>query len=170
MLELKLNPVKPGLSIDLPNPWSDLERRGFHSDLLLRAQAFMLFSQREGFGQGAWEILQWVGVGFNNGFPVHQTKFDPVAGDSDFDLKQNFVQAIKSLSLEFGDRISTVVWETLAFMGARPNPQEEATIVSQQRYLTIPWPMADAVLHALPKVYGLNLHVLSGSMKKRAWF
>jgi len=144
----------------LPVSWCSLMTKGFHDDLLLRAKSFMAWSEREGFPE-AYQILDLIGKGFLEPFDANPFYAEIPEEDPNYRLKIEFVDAIKLLAREFGDRMSSVVWQTLAFMGTREDPLQEVTIVSQADRLTLPWPLADAVLHSLGKVYGLKDHISS---------
>ena len=154
---IDLNVREPSL---LPISWISLITKGFHDDLLLRGKSFMAWSERERFSE-ACMILDLIGEGFLKPFDANPFYAEISEEDSNYRLKIEFVDAIKLLAREFGDRMSSVVWRTLAFMGTREDPLKEVTIVSQADRLTLPWPLADAVLHSLGKVYGLKDHISS---------
>lgn len=156
-MELTINPVNADQYVALPDPWAQLAKRGFHEDLLARARGFMLAAERLGFHEIASESLALLGHGFEE--PFSAEPFLPTENDPDRAFKRNHLTALSALSEEFGDRVSSVVWETFAFLGTRPDPMKEATILSVKQYLTIPWWFADTVLHAAGKVYGLKLHI-----------
>jgi len=167
MLGLKLNPVQSQV-VEMPPSWTLLAQSGFHTDLLERANRFKTWSVREGFAE-AEEVLELVGKGFAELFDANYFYAEICDTDPDNQLKIQFVDTIKLLAHEFGDRISNVVWDTLAMMGTRDNPTEEVTIVSQADRLTLPWPLADAVLHSLGKVYGLKDHITSRIFDKTGY-
>lgn len=157
-MTMNFNPVS-AQAVVLPESWSRLEEAGFHQDLVERARRFKLLAERDGYPEKGKGILEWVGSGFAKRFD--RSRFEPKADDADYVFKIQFLDAIQELADEFGDRVSSVVWEALAFMGTRPNPHEEAMIPNCQQYLTMHFGLADAVLHALPDVFGLFLHCQS---------
>lgn len=155
----RIEPVDPTTPVDMPVVWQRLMARGFHRDLADRARAFALIAERGRYVRPAHEILRLTGEGFAK--PFDRTPFEPVAGDAFYDIKRKALNAIDELAVEFGDRMPSTIWQTFAFMATRPNPLAMATILSQAKWLPLPWWYADAVLHALGKVYGLFLHVQS---------
>lgn len=157
-MQMNFNPVQAA-PVQLPHPWPLLEQQGFHVNLLERAQRFKLLAQRDGFAEQGDGILSWVGEGFSHRF--NRDQFQPSIDDAHREFKLKYLDAMDALATEFGDRVSSVVWETFAFLGTRPNPHETATIPSQQQYLTMHFGLADAVLHSLPDAFGLMLHVQS---------
>ncbi|MFZ2804115.1 MAG: hypothetical protein WA001_02740 [Patescibacteria group bacterium] len=158
-VSVAIRPVDLSQPVTLPEPWPRLIARGFHSDLLDRARAFLLLAEREQFVPEATEILRLTGEGFLT--PFDRRPFEPAAGDPFADVKCRSLNALDQLSAEFGDRIPATVCQTFAFMATRPNPMERATILSMEKWLPLPWWYADAVLHAIGKVFGLMLHVHS---------
>ncbi len=152
-----VNPVNLAQEVHLPEPWPALEARGFHSDLMLRAKGFMLQSERLGFGEPAREFLRRIGDGFAEPFRASDVL---VADDADRELKRKALAVLEEMADEYGDRVSSIVWKTYAFLVARPNPTGYATILASQAYLPFPWWVADTVLHGTGKVYGfmLDLH------------
>ena len=154
---MNINPVNPFIEVTLPEPWPALQRAGFHEDIVLRAKGFFLQARRLGFENQATEFLMWIGEGFLK--PFSKDDFAPDPNDPDRALKINVLQSLERLSNEFGDRVSSVVWRTLAYLGTRPNPEKYASILSQKEHLPFAWYLADTVLHGLGKVYGLKLHI-----------
>jgi hypothetical protein len=151
---LVINPVDPSLSVVLPPAMQEIK---LDHDLKLRAQGFWQQSQRLGFEPEAVEFLTYLGAGFKNKF--NRTKFEPKEGDLYFQEKTRVLDAIEELSIQFDGRISTIVWESLAYLGTRPDPTKYASILAEKQYLPLPYYIVDTVLHALGKVYGLKLHI-----------
>lgn len=158
-----LSPVDPLDSpARMPPAWDHLMRRKFHGDLLLRIKCFQQHAEREGYATAVESSLNVVCESYT--MPFDPTAFKPQASDPDASLKSDFLKATEVLSEDFGSRMPSLAWNVLAFMGTRDNPTTKQTILSQsdalkQHYLH--WTEADAVLHALGKVYGLMLHVQS---------
>lgn len=156
---LHINPVDPSAVTNMPAVWVRLEKDGFHDDLVSRAKGFLAKARRDGHEDLAVSVLEWLGEGFTRKFDPQ--RFMPSADDPHRDLKINFVNGMKKLSEDFGDRVSAVVWESLVFLGTRGDPTKEATIRSQAKYLVHPWWLVDTSLHAVGKVFGFFMHVQS---------
>jgi hypothetical protein len=164
MLKVNLNPVKEAIPVEnMPKSWQILSSQNFHSDLMDRAGRFLALAQRDGYFEQAYSILDEVGKGFLN--PFDSTKYEIKLQDSSQEFKINGLKAIQSLSDEFGDRISSVVWHSLAFMYVRENPTEEESILSQIKYLDLPWYLVDTVWHSVGKVWRLKDHIDSTIFK-----
>ncbi len=156
LFSLAIDPVNPYQEVKLPEPWQSLSKR-IDDDLWIRAKGFKLAAVRLGFGDVADEALSVVGRGFAEEFSPQ--RFAPKLNDPHQDFKKKFLGALQALSKEFGNRVSGAVWETLAALGTRENPHTETSILSVKDRLTLPWWMADAILHAMGKVFGWKLHV-----------
>jgi hypothetical protein len=158
MFQVAISPVDLSQPVRLPDPWPALEAGGFHDDLLVRARGFLLQAERLGFEAPAREFLRRAGEGFQTPFRASEVRISP--NDPDRVLKERSLAALQSLADEFGDRVSSIVWRTFAFLATRPNPTRHTTILASKEHLPHPWWVADTVLHATGKVYGfmLNLH------------
>lgn len=166
MFELKIEPVDLNQPVNLPTPWPELEARGFHGDLLLRAKGFELQARRLGFAEPATEFLARIGEGFLA--PFRASEIVIANNDKDHELKQKALVALQQLSDEFGDRVSSIVWKTLAFLATRPDPLQHATILESKEYLPFPWWVADTCLHGLGKVLRIQTALrLCGVRRKR---
>lgn len=163
-MRLHINPVDLSQPVTLPDPWQELERSGFHPDLMERAKAFMLKARRDKFAACAKEFLEIIGHGFR--VPFASGRFRPAMGDPDYRLKTDILEALDELSSEFGNRVSSLVWDTFAFLGTRPNPRQHATILSQADILPHPYWAADTVLHGAAKVYSFMFHMQSRVCEK----
>lgn len=157
MFTLTISPVDPSSPVTLPQPWPALETNDFHADILLRVKGFMLTAQRLNFGEAAEEFLKYLGQGFLTRFDAGRFPIKP--SDPDAALKRKALDALTELAQEFDGRISTIVWETLAYLATRPNPQGYESILNSQEHLPFPWYIADTVLHAIGKVFGLKHHI-----------
>jgi len=54
-------------------------------------------------------------------------------------MQRKVIDVLEGLSQEFGDRISSVVWDSFAFLGTVPDPTVEVSILSRQESLTHPY-------------------------------
>ncbi len=161
---LTIEPVDTNRPVALPAPWQDLEALGFceggeHEDIWLRAKGFALKCEREGCSDVGSAWLETAGRGFLQPFVKSEIAID--ADDPHADIKHRALNALDELSNEFGRRVPSTVWNTLAFLSTRPDPTTEQTIIGAKEGLRDPYWVADTVLHALPIVYGLNFHVNS---------
>jgi hypothetical protein len=93
--------------------------------------------------------------------PFNPEPFRPKAGDPYFGLKTNALEAISKLSLEFGDRVSSVMWDSLAHLATRSEPEEKRSILKEASILPHHYGIVDGMLHALGKPYTLFLRVQS---------
>jgi hypothetical protein len=146
--------VEPGAG-GLPPSWWQLRKEGFHPDLVLRAQRFCDFAAYDGCLPGAHMALDILATGFRRTAEFPEVLPD----DPHVRLKRNYRDALLTLASDFGNRISAVAWESVASLGLRPNPEQEATIFSQRDHLPYPWWLIDAILHSLSKVYVFFLHI-----------
>ncbi len=154
--------------VELPEVWRQLQDRGFHADLLDRADRFARLGERDGFREQAQEVLRITGEGFLK--PFNSADFAPLADDPHYVLKTNVLAALQKLSYDFSNRVPSSVWNSLACLMTRENPTEEASILSQQDRLPIDWWYVDAVLHALGKPHALFLHVQSRIFQESGMF
>ena len=159
MFKLEINPVDLSKEVCLPEPWPVLEENKFHEDLIKRAKGFYIQATSLGYKEEASEFLRFIGGGFIK--PFNSEEIQIPANDPDRDMKIKALAVLQSLSNEFGDRVSSIVWKTYAFLATRPNPTGYATILESKDYLPFPWYIADTVLHGTGKVYGFMLHVHS---------
>jgi hypothetical protein len=59
----------------------------------------------------------------------------------------------------------TILWNTLAALGTRPDPHNETSILAIKETLPYPWYICDAALHAMGKSFALHFHVQSNIWK-----
>lgn len=154
---LHIDPVDLSEEIQLPEPWPTLEGQGFHSDLILRVRGFLLQAERFGFGAPAREFLGRIGDGFQS--PFNASEIVVAGDDPDREMKTKALSALQQLADEFGNRVSSIVWQTYAFLATRPDPMAHSTIISAKKHLPFPWWVADTVLHGTGKVYGFKLNL-----------
>jgi hypothetical protein len=85
----------------------------------------------------------------------------PQARDAYFEMKVSFLAAINELQVEFGNRISSVLWDSLAHLGTRDEPEQSRSILKEADSLPHHYGIVDTHLHALGKVYSLSMHIQS---------
>jgi hypothetical protein len=145
----------------LPDPWPALAIGGFHSDLVNRAYAHLAYTDQFGGRENAEVVLAALGEGFVK--PFSRFRFEPTNGDTNHALKMKALDAICELSVFYGDRISAVVWESLAHLTCRANPEVEQSIIREAAAGTLPhhYALVDSSLHATGLVYTFLMHVNS---------
>lgn len=148
--------------IDLPKSWKELEAKGFHSDLIDRAYAHLAWTERTGnalWVKNARAFLSSIGKGFLG--PFERKAFEPAKDDPHHDLKARGLQAILQLSVEFGDRVPSVMWNSLAHLATRKDPEQTRSILKEADSLPHHFGIVDTMLHAMGKVYTFALRVQS---------
>jgi hypothetical protein len=111
------------------------------------------------------QAVNFVGTGYlqmlESGFDA--AKFAPMTDDPDRAIKERFLVAMKRIMAIYHDRMPLFFYETLAFMGTRPEPSREVRVPDIESILpsSMNWKQADTVLHAMPLCSRLNLDVLS---------
>ncbi len=152
----------------LPKAWQDLIAAGFdHEDIIDRAYAHLAWTERTYAGTPYSAVAQGNARAFVSalakGFmqPFDAAPFMPLAGDPHAGMKHAFLAAISDLANEFGDRVSSVLWDSLAYLGSREAPEESRSILKEAAALPHHYAVVDTHLHALGKVYSLMLHVQS---------
>lgn len=145
----------------LPEPWPDLIASGFHPDLADRAFAHFAYCQKHDFSYNAAIVLTEIGNGFVR--PFNRNFFEPQRDDEFFGLKRSALDAIEELAAFYGDRISAVIWNSLAHLAARSEPEVEKSILKEAADGSLPYHYAivDSALHATGLVYPFLLHVNS---------
>lgn len=163
---MNLNPIGVSIKNDahrLPRKWQQLIESGFpHEDLILRACAHMVWSERTGDQtviRNAKAFLSAMARGFL--MPFDRSTFEPQATDSYFELKTNALHAIEELSLFFGNRVSSVTWNSLAHLSTRKEPEEKKSILKEASILPHHYGIVDTQLHAIGKVYTFALYMQS---------
>jgi hypothetical protein len=164
-IKMTLSPLNIGemrKTITLPKSWHPLEAAGFNDDLLTRAYAHMAWTERTGnevWIGNARAFLSAMAKGFAE--PFDRTAFDPKEGDPHFDLKRRGLDAVEELSDEFGDRVSSVVWDSFAHMATRSEPEVKTSILKETDTLPHHYGIVDCMYHAAGKVYTFILRVQS---------
>lgn len=154
MFELQIQPVDLASMPSMPAQMTEIK---LDADLQERVKGYYLQSQRLGMEEVSQEFLKYLAIGFL--VPFSREKFEPLPGDLYFDQKQRLLTALEELSQEFSGRIPSIVWDSLAYLGTRPDPTKDATILAEVDRLPHPYYVVDTVLHALGKVYGLKMHI-----------
>jgi hypothetical protein len=151
--------------VTLPDPWQKLEASGFHEDITNRAYAHLAYARENSFEGNATAVLAAVGTGFLIGFD--RSKFGPTRADPNYELKQKALDALEELAGFYGNRVSTVIWESLAHLACRKDPEREQSIIKEASSGTLPYhyTLVDSALHATGLVYTFQLHVSSVMFK-----
>lgn len=148
--------------LTLPNPWPTLIEQGFHSDLTDRAYAYFGWINKRCAPreiQNARTFLASLGKGFAKGFDTTMFPIDPK--DPWYKLKTNALLAIEELAELFGNRVSTVQWNSFAHLAVREDPEEKRSILSEQNILPHHYGIVDTCLHAAGKVYTFMMQTQS---------
>lgn len=160
LVPLDLGSIKQG--VELPKPWPGLVAMNFYPDLIDRAYAHTGWSMRNNdpvVTSNARAVLSSIGKGFLESF--NRNTFNPSPNDENRSLKIRALDAIDSLSEEFGDRVSSVMWNSLAHLATRERPLENRSILKEKDSLPHHFGIVDTMLHALGKVYTFSLRVQS---------
>ena len=149
-------------SVSLPDSWKQLEDAGFHPDLLERAYAHLAWTDR--IGNPTWignarAFLSSLGKGYSAQFD--RSSFEPRQDDPYVDLKRRALDALIELATEFGNRVPSVMWNSLAHLACRNEPEEKHSILKEAGALPHHYGIVDTMLHAMGKVYTFALHVQS---------
>lgn len=163
MFSPEIVPVGTHEAIKVPAAWLALEGT-LDPDLFERGIRYNAFAHRLSgvipqATRMADDFLGIIARGFSE--PFNPAPFQPALDDPDFDVKTANLNAIIDLACEFEGRVPNVVWETYAFLGTRPDPQQYATIMTHMDRLPHAYWVCDSVLHAMGKVYGLSMHMQS---------
>jgi hypothetical protein len=152
----------------LPDIWKKLEASGFHEDLLLRAYAHTLWSERKAaetntpsIAHNARVFLSAMGKGFAERFK--REDFAPLPEDPFYALKEHALDAIVELDVFFGDRVSSVIWDSFAHLATREEPEVKKSILKEAATGCLPhhYGILDCQLHAAGKVYTFMMTVQS---------
>jgi hypothetical protein len=148
--------------ITLPQSWKELEAQGFHADLVDRAYAHTAWierSQNQIWIGNARAFLSALGKGFLT--PFDKSPFMPAQNDPYFELKKRAIASLQELADEFGNRVSSVVWDSLAHLATRTEPEQKKSILKEVDTLPHHYGIVDTMLHAIGKVYTFSLRVQS---------
>lgn len=153
--------AKARQEIRLPLPWPELEARGFHPDLVNRAYAHLAYARKHDGEDNARAVLAHLGEGFRK--PFDRSRFEPAEGDPNYSLKQHALDALQELAEFYGNRISTVIWASLAHLACRSDPEREQSIIREAASGKLPYhyTLVDSSLHATGLVYTFLMHVNS---------
>lgn len=147
--------------------WKNLFESGWdEEDLIQRAWAHLEWTKREAekCAQPPWvgnakAFLASMAKGFQN--PFNRQQFMPKSGDANFDFKVKVLNAISDASDFYGNRISSVLWDSFAYLGTRENPEVSRSILKEATELPHHYGVVDCMLHASAKCYKLLLTVQS---------
>ncbi len=155
MQQLGWAPVDPAHLADLPAPWHTLKECGFSPTLYDRVQRFWTAVVEDGKESILRDAIVLLGESF---LPQNAYRSDAHALSTDPSFPaEDWLHAVEGLAKEFPS-ISPILWNTIATIGQRPNPHEEASILDVQDYLPYTWGICDAALHALSKSFSLFFH------------
>lgn len=145
----------------LPRHWLELEAMDFHPDLVNRAYAHLAYACKNDGENNARAVLANLGEGFHK--PFDRSRFEPIESDPNFSLKQKALDAIEELSRFYSNRISAVIWDSLAHLASRPDPEVEKSIIKEAASGKLPfhYALVDSALHATGLVYTFLMHVNS---------
>ncbi len=155
---LDLTNVKSRLQ--LPASWQKLEKRNFHDDILMRAYAHLAWVERTEnpiWIKNARAFLSAMAKGFSQ--PFDRRFFAPQPSDPHYKLKMQGLDAIETLAHEFGDRVSSVVWDSYAHLATRKEPEVQKSILKEQDSLSHHYGIVDTMLHATGKVYTFHFRL-----------
>jgi hypothetical protein len=148
-------------TLTLPDPWPALTTHGFHQDLIDRAYAHLAYANEYGGSLNAEATLAILGKGF--AAPFDRSRFEPTTHDANRALKAKALDALDELATFYGNRVSAVVWDALAHLACRADPEREQSIIKEAALGTLPhhYLLIDSALHATGLVYTFQLHVNS---------
>jgi hypothetical protein len=160
---INLNKAKK--SLQLPDPWPALIAAAFHQDIVDRAYAHLAYCTEYGGLNNAELVLAALGEGFVN--PFERLQFEPTLDDPNYELKVKSLDALTELSGFYGDRVSSVVWKSLAYLACRADPEVEQSIIQADATGNLPYSytLVDSALHATGLVYTFLMHVNSVMFK-----
>jgi hypothetical protein len=146
----------------LPLPWPELIEGGFHQDLVDRAYAYLGWIQKRNNPKeikNARAVLASTGKAFKEPFSKDLFPLEPK--DPFYELKIKALDSITELSIKFGNRVDSTVWNSFAHLAVRENPELKKSILSEQDLLPHHYGIVDTNLHAAGKVYTFMLQVQS---------
>ncbi len=152
--------------------WKSLFDSGWEEeDLTSRAYAHLKWTERESVkcNQPHWvgnakAFLSSMAKGFAS--PFNKQSFMPQKGDANFTFKVNVLEAIQDAADFYGNRVSSVLWDSFAYLGTRENPEISRSILKEANELPHHYGIVDTMLHASAKCYKLLLTVQSFMFKK----
>lgn len=158
-MHLLMHPVDPDGSIDMPPSWQRLDEAGFHPDLVRRTRGFLHCATRHGNLEVGREIAERFGKGFEHSFSADVLR--PRSTDPFSKMKNEILDALEECATFFGDRVSSIVWESYATLALREDPTRYMSILTEINRLPHPYWLVDGVLHAVPIVYRMKDHLSS---------
>lgn len=165
-----LNPPKVEVmkeELSVISAWKKLFETGWsESDLIERAWAHYEWTRREAedcnkpeWVGNARAFLSAMAKGFQDQFDPG--KFMPGDTDPNRNFKVSVVEAICDASNFYGNRVSSVLWDSFAYLGTRENPEVSRSIIKEAEALPHHYGIVDTMLHASAKCYKLLLTVQS---------
>jgi hypothetical protein len=149
--------------------WKNLLESGWdEEDLIQRAWAYLKWTEREALDcnkphwiGNAKAFLSSMAKGFLE--PFDRQKFMPKLEDPNFDFKVKVLDAMQDASNFYGNRVSSVLWDSFAYLGTRENPEVSRSILKEAGTEELPhhYAIVDTMLHASAKCYKLLLTVQS---------
>ncbi len=138
-----------------------LQELGFYPDLVGNLRGFMELMHTKGSCGLGKQIAETIAAGYLSARAFSTEEFAPAPDDAFFELKVQYLKAVKEIHDRFGDRLPRQFYDTLAFMSVRSNPTQEERIPELEHLLPggMDWKTADSVLHAMPLCSRLYLHV-----------
>lgn len=120
-----------------------------------RAQLFWTAAKEDGVAEFLEGPLVELGESFLEPYRPEPPLIAPVGkGFQPYRWEAALAQAASELP-----QVSSILWRTIAALGARPDPETETSILNVQEHLPYAWGICDAALHAMGKAYALNFHV-----------
>jgi len=148
---------------ELPQVWNKLAESGFNPVLLERVRRFAISEKENGTLGKYQEFLTILGESYKDSAFNRNIfdKYNPTLSKEQLGM----LDALDELSGQFAGLIPATLWNTLASMIVRPDAEKEDSILNVQEFLTYPWYVCDANLHALGVAYGLFFHVQSALVR-----
>lgn len=151
--------------------WENLFDSGWEEeDLIMRAYAHLMWTEREAAAcnQPHWvgnakAFLSSIAKGLLN--PFDKQAFMPEPGDKTYAFKVSVLDAIEEVSQFYGNRVSSVLWDSFAYLGTREDPEVSRSILKEANALPHHYGIVDTMLHASAKCYKLLLTVQSSMYK-----
>jgi len=112
----------------------------------------MEFLHNNKFCRLGQDIVETYARGYIESAQFNINDFKPCEEDPFYQLKANYLNAVKEINQRFGNRLPIQFYQVLGFMTLRQDPTQEERIPDLEHLLPgqMGWKFADAVLHALP--------------------
>lgn len=157
------NMIKKGAGVSkLPEPFQIIQRNHRElTDIVDISARFYQYSVNNGFENKTYQLLDLIGQSFLDRFTYLEfynnmvNIIDPKQKRAIIDL----LNALNELSIFFGNRIPSIVWESYAYMAIRENPFIKEKVYNIASQIRLPWLVVDAVWHSVGKVWSLKNHI-----------